>query len=161
MNNTYLSRRSFTQKLTQAVFAIVGAKLTVGLSHLVASNPPRGTPLNRIGTGCGNGGEECRGTCSLLGVGSGFWVKCCYFPGGTGTWKCCTYTDICSTTDSEEKKKCRTDSYGGYISATQEEWCNNKTLVYVCTVSACSNSFPTYASCAAACAGDRLHGGKV
>lgn len=164
MSNEYISRRSFTHRLTKAVFALAGAGLAVHLEHLSASNPPRGTPPNRMGEQCGNAGVECRTGCAALGVKAPIpWNKCCYNPSGAGAWMCCKYYDFCSNSDSPEKIACRTRSVVGAtpFSATQEQWCGNKVDVYVCTQSVCSGSFADYSTCATNCGGFTFKGQKL
>ena len=136
-----LSRRSFLAALTRQVMSLTG----MVLASQIFPMPARGDE------NCGLHGHPC-GTGNCLTTATGavsrfMWVQCCVPENGcSGTYQRCTYRDYCRNSDTYGEFDPQGCAPPGPSGTT---WCypGGGPWSYVCTTTACGDTYPTLQQC--------------
>jgi len=146
-----LTRRSFLAVVTRKVFAVAGFSLAAeAFPYFVprAEAQDAGSP-----EWCGLHARKCNtGNCSssLGQPGTEDWVQCCPIPTGgsancTTVYRCCRYTDYCSTGYIPPPQNCLGPVPSG------REWCGSTPGEIVCTEVSCDGNFTDQNQCRTGC----------
>jgi hypothetical protein len=144
----FVSRRSALERLTRAVFGLLG----VGIgSTVLPFNVPEAEAQTPNWRHCGLHGYLCQGGCTGGVTGSGpirAWQVCCKDP-SCNKWFCCTYADQCGSRGPTWGTGC------GGVTPSGPAWCGNTTgaIEYICTRVSCATSGGTTTAAACSCSG--------